>query len=127
MYFNTGFFTSFDSLVASLYVFPFLNFLQTLVKMHYIRSFSLLAAIVTGPAQAAYDWQNVRFGGGGGFVDGIVFHPKSEGVAYARTDIGGLYRLNASDDSWTPLTDEICTDEGWWVNSLLYNEREFPS
>lgn len=29
---------------------------------------------------------------------------RRKGVAYARTDIGGLYRLN-SDDSWTPLLD----------------------
>lgn len=78
-------------------------------------SLGLLAAIVTVtvPAQAALQWQNVRIGGGGGFVSGIIFHPKSEGVAYARTDIGGLYRLNADDDSWTPVTDMINTDEGW--------------
>lgn len=93
--------------------------------MHYVRSFSLLAAVATGPAQAAFDWQNVRFGGGGGFVDGIVFHPKSEGIAYARTDIGGLYRLNATDDSWTILTDSICTDEGWWVVILIRHIRDF--
>jgi xyloglucan-specific exo-beta-1,4-glucanase len=37
-------------------------------------------------------------------VPGIVFNPTKQGLAYARTDIGGLYRLN-SDDSWTPLTD----------------------
>lgn len=84
-----------------------------LIRMHYIRFFSLLLANAIRPASAALDWKNVRFGGGGGFVDGIVFHPKTEGVAYARTDIGGLYRLNAADDSWTPLTDGICTDEGW--------------
>jgi xyloglucan-specific exo-beta-1,4-glucanase len=48
--------------------------------------------------------KNVKIGGGGGFVPGIVFNPTKQGLAYARTDIGGLYRLN-SDDSWTPLTD----------------------
>lgn len=48
--------------------------------------------------------RNVHTGGGGGFVPGIVFNTGAPGVAYARTDIGGLYRLNA-DDSWTPLTD----------------------
>lgn len=46
----------------------------------------------------------MKIGGGGGFVPGIVFNPTKQGLAYARTDIGGLYRLN-SDDSWTPLTD----------------------
>lgn len=65
-------------------------------------------------ARAAYDWNNVHIGGGGGFVPGIVFNQGTEGVAYARTDIGGLYRLN-SDDSWTPLTDAIATNAGWYV------------
>ncbi|KAF4993454.1 hypothetical protein FGRMN_6460 [Fusarium graminum] len=63
-------------------------------------------------AQAALKWQNVRFGGGGGFVPGIEFHPTAKGVAYARTDIGGLYRLNP-DDSWTPVTDNTATDSTW--------------
>ena len=52
----------------------------------------------------AYTWNNVVTGGGGGFIPGIVFNTGTKGVAYARTDIGGLYKLN-SDDSWTPLTD----------------------
>ncbi|KAJ3534975.1 hypothetical protein NM208_g7328 [Fusarium decemcellulare] len=65
-----------------------------------------------GLAQAALDWKNVRIGGGGGFVAGIEFHPKTKGVAYARTDIGGLYRLN-SDDSWTAVTDFTAGDSTW--------------
>jgi xyloglucan-specific exo-beta-1,4-glucanase len=71
----------------------------------------LLLAAVVAPVTAA-SWKNVKTDGGGGFVPGIIFHPKTKGVAYARTDIGGLYRLNA-DDSWTPVTDSINTDERW--------------
>ncbi|KAJ9151135.1 Xyloglucanase [Pleurostoma richardsiae] len=79
-----------------------------------MRSLQSLAFLLTAavPIRAAFSWQNVHIGGGGGFVPGIVFHPKTKGVAYARTDIGGLYRLN-SDDSWTPVTDSIATDAGW--------------
>ena len=75
---------------------------------------SLYSALLLGLpiANAAYTWKNVKIGGGGGFVPGIVFHPKTKGVAFARTDIGGLYKLN-SDDSWTPLTDKIATNTGW--------------
>ncbi|GKT43582.1 xyloglucanase [Colletotrichum spaethianum] len=64
-------------------------------------SFLLAAAACV---RAACTWKNVHTGGGGGFVPSIVFHPTEKGVAFARTDIGGLYRLN-SDDSWTPVTD----------------------
>ncbi len=71
----------------------------------------LLLAAVVAPATAA-TWKSVNIGGGGGFVPSVVFHPKTKGVAYARTDIGGLYRLNA-DDSWTAVTDSITTDERW--------------
>ena len=80
----------------------------------------LLAAAVPAVAGPALDssWKNVHIGGGGGFVPGIVFHPTKKGVAYARTDIGGLYKLNA-DDSWTPVTDGIGTHAGWQVIIFL--------
>ncbi|KAI0477200.1 family 74 glycoside hydrolase [Xylariaceae sp. FL0804] len=80
----------------------------------FLASAQLLAA-VAAPAQAAaaaFSWQNVHIGGGGGFIPGIVFHPTAKGVAYARADIGGLYRLN-SDDSWTPVTDGITNNTSW--------------
>jgi len=64
----------------------------------------LFAGSVNAYGTEQYTWKNVRIGGGGGFVPGIVFNPSVKGLAYARTDIGGAYRLN-SDDSWTPLTD----------------------
>ncbi|KAK3316209.1 hypothetical protein B0H66DRAFT_478853 [Apodospora peruviana] len=70
----------------------------------------LLAA--AAPVKAAFSWQNVRIGGGGGFIPGIVFHHTAKGVAYARTDIGGLYRLNA-DNSWTAVTDSLATNDKW--------------
>lgn len=63
-------------------------------------------------AAAHAQWTNVKLGGGGGFVPGISFHPTEKGVAYARTDIGGLYRLN-DDDSWTPVTDSLADHENW--------------
>ncbi|KAK6082204.1 glycoside hydrolase family 74 protein [Seiridium cupressi] len=75
-------------------------------------SLSLLLAAAAEPIRAAFTWQNVKIGGGGGFVPGIVFHPKTQGLAYARTDIGGIYRKN-SDDSWTPITDSIADSDGW--------------
>lgn len=71
-----------------------------------------LLLAVAAPVSAALSWKSVKIGGGGGFVPGIVFHPTAKGVAYARTDIGGLYRLN-SDDSWTAVTDSLATNDKW--------------
>jgi len=71
--------------------------------------FALATAALT---EGAFSWSNVNIGGGGGFIPGIVFNPTAKGVAYARTDIGGLYKLNP-DDSWTPLTEKIAQDETW--------------
>lgn len=65
-------------------------------------------------AQQAYNWANVKIGGGGGFVPGIIFNPSEKGLAYVRTDIGGAYRLN-SDDTWTPLLDFVDNERwGYW-------------
>lgn len=79
--------------------------------MKYLSALQLLAAVAV-PVRAAFSWSSVKIGGGGGFVPGIAFHPKTKGLAYARTDIGGLYRLNA-DESWTAITDSITTDATW--------------
>jgi hypothetical protein len=56
------------------------------------------------PASAAYTWRNVQIVGGG-FVDGIIFHPIAKGVRYARTDMGSAYRWNASANRWEPMLD----------------------
>ena len=57
-------------------------------------------------AEAPYDWKSVPFGGGG-YVNGFVFHPREAGLLYARTDIGGAYRFDAKSSSWTPLLDHL--------------------
>ncbi len=54
----------------------------------------------------AYQWKNVRIGGGG-FVDGIVFHPTEKNLVYCRTDMGGAYRRNSETLEWEPLVDWI--------------------
>ncbi|MBE0343373.1 xyloglucanase, partial [Paenibacillus sp. 28ISP30-2] len=80
-----------------------------------------LALVVAGaswtglitPTHAApsdeYTWKSVVTGGGGGFVPGIIFNEKEKNLIYARTDIGGAYRWNPTDESWIPLTDSV----GW--------------
>ncbi|HEX2999008.1 MAG TPA: exo-alpha-sialidase, partial [Armatimonadota bacterium] len=56
------------------------------------------------PATAPYVWKSVQIVGGG-FVDGIIFHPTAKGVRYARTDMGGAYRWNQEAQRWEPILD----------------------
>lgn len=56
------------------------------------------------PESIHYTWKSVQMVGGG-FVPGIVFHPKAKGVRYCRTDMGGAYRWNDELRRWEPLLD----------------------
>jgi xyloglucan-specific exo-beta-1,4-glucanase len=58
------------------------------------------------PAQQSqpYHWQSAKIVIGG-FIPGIIFSPKQPGLCYVRTDIGGVYRWDAAEKHWTPLTD----------------------
>jgi photosystem II stability/assembly factor-like uncharacterized protein len=67
-----------------------------------IAAAAALAALV--PKSVPYRWKNVQMVGGG-FVDGIVFHPTAKDVRYARTDMGGAYRWDEAARRWEPLLD----------------------
>ena len=68
----------------------------------------LTVPLLAGPASAAvgsqHTWSNVTIGAGG-FITGVVYNPTQPGLAYLRTDIGGLYRWNAAAQTWIPLLD----------------------
>ena len=77
------------------------------------RRFSLLAVCaaplllllrLNGQIDDSYIWRPVRIVAGG-YVPGFVAHPTQPGLIYARTDIGSVYRWNADDGHWIPLTD----------------------
>ncbi|KZV99052.1 CEL6 protein [Exidia glandulosa HHB12029] len=86
-----------------------------------------LSPVLAAVSQQAYTWKNVKIGGGGGFIPGIIFNPSEKGLAYARTDIGGAYKLNA-DDTWSPLLD-WADDARWnyWGVDALATDPVKPS
>jgi len=65
---------------------------------------SVLTASAQPPRHERYTWKSVQIVGGG-FVDGVIFHPMAPDVRYARTDMGGAYRWNAFTHRWQPLLD----------------------
>lgn len=61
-------------------------------------------------ASVDYKWSNVAIGGGG-YVTGMEYSKAEEGLAYARTDIGGAYRWVDSESKWVAITDFLGSDE----------------
>src|SRR5882762_7893790 len=77
------------------------------------------SAVVQGAAapEAPYRWQSVTVGGGG-FSPGLVFSRAERGLAYLRTDIGGLYRWDEAARRWTPLQDDMAESNYFGVESV---------
>ena len=69
-----------------------------------------LAALASTANAEKYDWGNVRFDGGG-VVSAIMPSPTVEGLIYARTDVGGIYRWDATNSRWIPLMDWISQND----------------
>jgi photosystem II stability/assembly factor-like uncharacterized protein len=81
-----------------------------LIKSFRIAAFVVLVAALVAsaqqPQQDPYTWKSVQIVGGG-FVDGVIFHPTTPGVRYARTDMGGAYRWDDSVHRWQPILDWV--------------------
>jgi hypothetical protein len=68
-------------------------------------------SVTPAEAGASSPWKNVAIGGGG-FVPGIVFSPVQQGLAYARTDVGGFYRWEGASSLWVPISDSFPLSQG---------------
>ncbi|MEC4986001.1 MAG: hypothetical protein SAJ37_19645 [Oscillatoria sp. PMC 1068.18] len=67
-----------------------------------ISATSSARTLFTTSTEEVYAWKPVKIGGGG-FVTGIVVHPQEPDLVYVRTDVGGLYKWNSENQSWTQL------------------------
>jgi len=63
------------------------------------------APVLAATTGSATSYTSAKWGGGG-YVTGIIYHPTSYNVMYARTDVGGAYRWEGNG-AWTPITDGI--------------------
>jgi xyloglucan-specific exo-beta-1,4-glucanase len=73
------------------------------------------ASVATAPTAAAastgYTWGNAEVVGGG-FVPGIILSQTEKNLAYARTDIGGAYRLDNATQRCAPAVRRQGCDLG---------------
>jgi len=91
-------------------------------------AFIMLLGSYSGPTKPAvshsshYVWQNVVVGGGG-FSPNILFSPVEPGLAYLRTDIGGVYRFDQSQQRWIALQDGMAEGNYFGVESVASDPR----
>jgi hypothetical protein len=78
---------------------------------------SLNAVGAQAAAADPYTWKNVRIDGGG-FVPGIIFNQTEANLIYARTDIGGAYRWDQTNQKWIPLLDWV-GQNNWGYNGVV--------
>lgn len=70
-----------------------------------------------------YQWRNAVIGGGG-FVTGLITHPRAKNLIYARTDVGGAYRWDDNSQHWIPITDSFSPADFTGIESLAVDPND---
>lgn len=73
--------------------------------------------ILTQLNAQSYTWKQVVIKGGG-YVPGLIYSKADPTLLYARTDVGGAYRWNATNKTWIPITDGMTDANDWGVWSI---------
>lgn len=83
------------------------------------------SADLSADISSQYEWGNVEIVGGG-YVVGIYYNEAEDGLVYARTDIGGAYRMDKETGRWIPLTDQFDHDDYTYygIDGLITDEKE---
>ncbi len=77
----------------------------------------------TPVTEGRYTWHDVVIGGGG-FVTGLITHPRAPGLIYARTDVGGAYRWHEPSHRWIPITDSFGEVDFTGIESLTVDPND---
>jgi len=76
----------------------------TYLAMHANLQILVSQGLVT-PGASGFSWESVNTQGMG-YVTGLIVHPLSPNDIYVRTDVGGAYRFDRTNQYWVPLLDE---------------------
>lgn len=71
---------------------------------------ALMFWLCPGAKVSAQTFGNVVMGGGG-YVTGIITCPTQTNLIYCKTDVGGAYRWDETNQSWIPLLDWCSQNE----------------
>jgi len=84
----------------------------------------LLVTYISSFAQ--YTFKHIPIGGGG-FVTGVISN-KATGDIYCRTDVGGAYRWDATNNKWVQLLDWVSGSEsGFYGVEALAIDKQNPN
>src|SRR5580692_4307398 len=83
----------------------------------------LNALVADSLTSRPYQWHNAVIDGGG-FVTGLVAHPRAKNLIYARTDVGGAYRWDENLQHWIPITDSFGQADFTGIESLAVDPND---
>ncbi|SDK19916.1 hypothetical protein SAMN04487898_106297 [Pedobacter sp. ok626] len=75
-------------------------------KIYMLILFVLLIGQACKTSAQAYQWSNVRIGGGGATIN-VKAHPKVPNLFFITTDVGNPYRWNNKEQKWEGLLNGI--------------------
>lgn len=77
---------------------------------------------ISAHADETYSWHSVTLGGGG-YEPDIIFSPLTKGLAYLRTDMGGIYRWDDAQKHWIPLEDSFAQSTLFGIESVAADPK----